>query len=345
LALTDAAPLLIAQERRFFARHGVDVDLSCLPAWSGLRDRVAFGQLDGAQMLAPMPQALSLGLGGVQRTMSVAATLSRNGNTIVISRALMGSVVDCTRPLPSRALAPDLAKRGTGPAVFAVVFGFSAHNYLLRHWLALGGIDPDRDVRLIVLPPAQVVDQLANGAIDGFCAGEPWGSLAVARGVGHIAATSADIWPDHPEKVLAFGEGVDAGAMVAATAAVIEAAQWADEPAHRAETVRLLAQQALPDVAEDVIARILDGGLAFDPGGPVLPVRRMVFGAGGASFPAAGQGAWYYTQMQRWGHLTELHLTDQMAPDVWRADIWTQAAARLGLAPPAANSFQMAPAA
>jgi ABC-type nitrate/sulfonate/bicarbonate transport system substrate-binding protein len=210
------------------------------------------------------------------------------------------------------------------------VFAFSSHNYLLRAWLASGGIDPEHDVRLVVLPPSHVVEQLASGAIDGFCAGEPWGSLAVERGVGHIPLTSADIWPDHPEKWLAFAQGADEPAMVAATAAVI------DEPANREEVVRLLARDALPDIPPTVIARVLDGGLTFEPGGPTLPTHRMLFAERGASYPSAAQGAWYYQQMQRWEHVFD---PSAPMPDVWRSDLWSQAAARLGITAPPAGAY------
>jgi len=328
LPLTDSAPLLVAQDRRFFARHGVNVELSRHTAWAALRDRMAFDHLDGGQMLVPMPLALSIGLGGPQRDVAVTATLSRNGNTIVLSSALMA---ETNRPLSPTMLGTCLAERrarGAAPPVFAVVFAFSSHNYLLRDWLASGGIDPERDVRLIVVPPSQVVEQLANGSIDGFCAGEPWGSLAVEQGVGQIAVTSAEIWPDHPEKVLAFAQVTDQQAVLAATAAVIEAGSWADEPANREEVIRLLARDALPDIPPTVIARILDGGLTFEPNGPTLPTHRMVFAERGASYPSAAQGAWYYQQMRRWDHVSD---PSAPMPDVWRPDLWSLAAARLGI--------------
>jgi ABC-type nitrate/sulfonate/bicarbonate transport system substrate-binding protein len=340
LPLTDSAPLLVAQERRFFARHGVRVELSRHTAWSALRDRMAFDQLDGGQMLAPMPLALSLGLGGPQRDISVTATLNRNGNTIVLGSALMEMLA---RPVSARALATCLLQRqasGAKPAVFAVVFAFSSHNYLLRDWLASGGIDPERDVRLIVVPPSQVVTQLAAGAIDGFCAGEPWGSLAVESGVGQIALTSADIWPNHPEKLLAFAQYAagcgDESALIAATAAVIEAGHWADEPGNREEVIRLLARDALPEIPPTVIARVLDGGLTFAPDGPTLPTHRMVFAEGGASYPSAAQGGWYYEQMQRWGHLLD---PAAPMPDVWRSDLWSLAAGRLGITAPPVGPY------
>jgi ABC-type nitrate/sulfonate/bicarbonate transport system substrate-binding protein len=357
MPLTDAAPLIIAQERGFFTRHGVRIELVRHTAWAGLRDRIAFDALDGAQMLAPMPLALSLGLGGPQRAVSVVSTLSRNGNTIVFSRALLADVVEAAgdagaslpRPLPAAAFAAGLAHRaaaGRKPPIFAVVFPFSSHNYLLRHWLASAGLVPERDVRFIVLPPSQVGEQLAGGMIDGFCAGEPWGSRAVELGVGHVALTSADIWPGHPEKVLAFPNEQETGPVVAVIAALIEAGRWADDPANRDETVQLLCRHALPEVPPSVVAMALDGNLAFEPDGKLHPVSRVVFADGTASYPAAQDGVWYHEQMRRWGHLPAgTQAGGDPVPNLWRADLWSEAAGRLGIAAPAADAAALPPGA
>ncbi len=346
MPLTDAAPLLVAQEKRLFARHGVRVELSRHTAWAGLRDRIAGGTLDGAQMLAPMPLALALGLGGPGRDLSVVATLSRNGNTIVIGTDLMADIAAEYRPsgrktLPANALAQALARRaqaGLPPPVFAVVFPFSSHNYLLRHWLATAGIVPERDVRLVVLPPSQVVESLADGMIAGFCAGEPWGSRAVELGVGHIAVPSSTVWPHHPEKVMAFAAGGDTAARVAATAALIEAGRWADDPANHHEMVQLLCRDALPGLPPELITLILDGSLAFDPWGPFESVTRMVFAE---TYPSAREAGWYLDQMRRWGHLPAQTADLPQIRDIWRPDLWTRAAQLLGIAIPDEAAFPL----
>ena len=176
-----------------------------------------------------MPIALAAGLGGVKARVTVGAGLGANGNTITLSNSLVQDLHRFARPLSAAAFAAVVRRRaehGRPPLTLAVVFPFSSHNYLLRHWLASGGLDPDRDLRLTVVPPPIVAQSLLEGAIDGFCAGEPWGSHAAAIGAGRVALATGDIWPDHPEKVLAFREGLPREAAVALTATGIAAARW-----------------------------------------------------------------------------------------------------------------------
>jgi ABC-type nitrate/sulfonate/bicarbonate transport system substrate-binding protein len=326
--LTDAAPLLIAQEKGFFRRHGLSVSLEPSPSWASLRDRVAFGVLDGAQMLSPMTIAATLGLGGVQTDLIVAATLGRNGNTITIS-----DVLDAELAKAGGLRAAIAARRDAGRQmpVLAVVFPFSSHNYLLRHWLAEAGIDPDHDIRLVVVPPPQVADALADGAIDGFCAGEPWGSRAVDLRVGRILLTTGDIWLHHPEKVLAFTSGCaeqDPDRLVACVAAVISAGAWLDAPENRAEAAHILTR-ALPTVPEQVIALALNGLVLAAPDSEPTPSPKLIFQRDGASYPFPEHGAWWLSQMRRWGHAPPESGLD-VIPRIWRPDLWRRAASLIG---------------
>ncbi|MBB3189696.1 CmpA/NrtA family ABC transporter substrate-binding protein [Halomonas cerina] len=203
--LLDAALPIIAREGGFFAAEGLEVTLSRENAWSTLRDKVAAGLLDGAQMLAPLPLAMSLGLGRAPCDTLAPITLSRNGNTITLSRTLAERCGADYRDAPAdsaRALGAWLTDHPERRPRLGMVYPFSCQHYQLRQWLALGGIDPDRDVELAVLPPPRMVEAMQAGEIDGFCVGEPWGSLAQHRGGGRIVATGAQLWPDHPEKVL-----------------------------------------------------------------------------------------------------------------------------------------------
>jgi len=306
--LADAAPLLVAEALGLFEAVGIHVSLSAEPGWATLRDKLAFGMLDGAHLLGPMAIALGAGLGGVEADIVVACGLGRNGNTLTL--------------LP--ALAEAVRRDGAGAlrgATLAVVFPFSSHNYLLRHWLAAAGLDPDRDVRLTVVPPPQVAAQLARGSIDGFCAGEPWGSHAEALGAGEIVLGTGDIWPDHPEKLLAFGAAwarENTEIAVPITAAVLAAARWLDDPANADEAVAILRQRAFPHLALETVAAIFDG--------PVARARPMQFRA--ATFPRADQAAWWLRQMQRWGHLpADADQAALLAP--WNSTLWRAAAQRL----------------
>ena len=337
--LTDAAPLLVASRIGFFHDRGLAVRLTQAPSWASLRDRVAFGLLDGAQMLSPMPIAATLGLGGVQTDLVVAATLGRNGNTITIGEALSHEIEAASEnPIVPGNLAAGLhaaltTRRNAGRPmpVFAVVFAFSSHNYLLRHWLAAAGIDPERDIRLVVVPPPEVADALAQGRIDGFCAGEPWGSRAVDLRVGRIVLATGDIWPNHPEKILAFTAALaarDPQRVAACTAAILDACRWLDEPANRAEAARIVAD-ALPSVPREIIALALDG--KYRPLGDADPVAapNLLFHRAGASYPFPSHGAWWLSQMRAWKHLppgTDPDIVER----IWRPDLWNRAAELTG---------------
>ncbi len=332
--LTDAAPLVVADQLGFFAAAGVRVVLTQERAWATLRDKLAFGSLDAAHLLGPMAVGLALGAGGFKRRLDVTARLGRNGNGIVLSHALATAVAGFAPPLPAAAFAAALharAEDGMPPPTLAVVFPYSSHNYLLRHWLASGGLDPDHDVRLVVVPPPQTARALAEGAIEGFCAGEPWGSHAVAQGVGRFALSTGDIWPDHPEKVLAFAEGLADRApepVIAATSAVIAAQRWLMDAANRPAAIALLAERIFPDLAPASVAAALDGApgapsLAFDPDTP----------------PCAATATRWFDEMRRWDHLPPgASVADARA--CCRADLWHRAAERLAAPDPLTATAQ-----
>ncbi len=331
--LTDAAPLLVAEALGFFDQLGIRVALSAETGWAALRDHLAFGTLDGAHLLGPLPIALAAGLGGVRADLIAAAGLGSNGNTITLSPALAAEIPGFAAPLSAAAFASAVRGRaaaGQRALTLAVVYPFSSHNYLLRHWLASGGLDPDRDLRLTVVPPSHVAQRLAEGSIDGFCAGEPWGSHAVTLGAGRIALTTGDIWPGHPEKVLAFRADTvasDRESVIACTAAVTASARWLDDPANHEEAVRILARRAFPMLARETIAVALDG----QAGGMTLaaPLRFRT-----ASLPRRDQAAWWLGQMRHWGHLPG-GVPDSVALAPWADDsIWREAAGRIGEAAP-----------
>jgi two-component system, oxyanion-binding sensor len=337
--LVDAAPLVVADALGLFAAAGVRVALSPERAWAAVRDKLAFGALDGAHLLAPMAVALAAGAGGLRRRLDVTLRLGRNGNAIVLSRALAEAIGPFAPPLTATAFARALmlrAEEGLPPPTLAVVFPHSSHNYLLREWLAGGGLDPDHDTRLVVVPPPQTARALAEGAIEGFCAGEPWGSHAVAQGAGRYALSTGDIWPDHPEKVLAFAEGLaarDPEPAVAATAAVIAAQRWLADPANRDAAVALLAERVFPQVAPATIGAVLAGTVAAPPGGGAPLALRRPLAFDPDTPPAADTAGRWFAAMRRWGHLPD-SATEADARAPWRPDLWRLAAARLPQAMP-----------
>ncbi|MBI3507756.1 MAG: ABC transporter substrate-binding protein [Proteobacteria bacterium] len=345
--LTDCAPLVVAHEKGFFERHGLDVELSREGSWATVRDKIAVEALDAGQMLAAMPLAATLGLGGFRTPMVVCMTLNLNGNAVTLSTGLWAE-------LEAEATAAIVGARATGEALrlaivaraarglpklrFAVTFPFSSHNYLLRYWLASAGIDPDRDVRLVVVPPPRMVEHLLDGDIDGYCVGAPWGQRAVDLGVARVALSTYDIWNNHPEKVLgttrAWAER-HPNALQALVMALLEACRWLDEPGNRTDAARLIASPAYVDAPVELVAATLNGRMLAAPGAPlrILPDFH-VFHRYAATFPWRSHALWTLAQMRRWGQLDASCDLAATADAVYRPDIYRAAASRLGIAAP-----------
>ncbi len=327
IALTDSAPLLVAADLGFFAREGLEVTLSQEPSWANIRDKVCYGDLDGAHMLAAMPLALTLGLGPLRQAMVTALCLNLNGNAITLSRSLLDGVnaldphAAAARPFPAAALRPLIVQRartGAAPVTLAHVYEFSNHNYQLRDWLAAGGIDPERDVRLLVIPPAQMVSSLAEGSIDGFCVGEPWNSLAARAGYGEIAITGYQIWNNAPEKVFgvtrAWAETYPQ-THLAVLRALLAAGQWLATPAHWPEANALLQRRLL-----------LQGPFSALGGGAPEPEFHNL----AANFPWRSHALWLLTQMLRWGQITRPLTLRTVAEQVYQPQWLREAATALG---------------
>lgn len=330
LPLVDAAPLLVARSYGFFAKHGLEVELSVERAWAALRDKVAAGVLDGGQMLAPMPIAATLGLDGFAVPMVTAMVMSLNGNSITVSKQLHARM---SRHLPDVADAGAAAialarvieeQRASGERrpVFAHVFPFSAHHYELRMWLASADIDPDNDVQLCVVPPSQMVSELESGRIDGYCVGEPWNEVALQRGVGVAVASKHEIWNNSPEKVLgvtrewAHEHPNTHRAMVAA---MIEAARWLDQPENRLEAAALMVRDSVVNApAASIVAslRMRTGGI--------------VFHRGAATYPWRSHAVWFILQMLRWKQCWMAPNFADVASDVYRCETYREAAALVG---------------
>ncbi|MGE0827984.1 MAG: CmpA/NrtA family ABC transporter substrate-binding protein [Hyphomonadaceae bacterium] len=301
--LSDCAPLIVAQELGLFAEHGLDVRLERQTSWATSRDLLRIGALDAAHMLAPAPIASWMGDG--ERNLIAPMALSLNGNTIALSARLYAAIeaVDPqagASPLQAaRALgvvARRRAEAGEKPLLFAAVFTESNHHLDLRRWLIAGGVTPEREARIGVVPPVEVEQFLERGLIDGFCAGEPWGSLAVARGVGRIVASSYDLWSNRVEKVLGVSSQFAAEnprTLDALLQALIRAAQWADLDENRAAVASLLVHGGYLDAPIEVVRRGLMGRVAFGPDEAARTNRDfLVFHRYAANFPWRSQAAW-----------------------------------------------------
>lgn len=345
IPLVDCAPIVLAEELGAFERQGLQVEIRREASWATIRDKVALGALDAAQMLAPMPLATTLGIDSVTMPMVAAMTLDLNGNAITLSQPLWREIEEAAPELAAQALAGEAdgalldaralaavvrrrASAGRPVLSLASVFPFSSHNYLLRHWLASGGIDPDRDVRLGVVPPPHMIAHLSGGVIDGYCVGEPWNQQAVSLGIGRIAVSCHRLWRAMPEKVLGTTEGW-AGrhpeTLSAIVRALVEACQWLDEPANRAEAAGVLASPRYVNAPAEIIARSLS-----------MPGFH-IFHRDDANFPWRSHADWFLAQMARWGQASADADFTAVADRVFRPDLYRAAAARADIACPIAD--------
>lgn len=343
IPLTDCAPLVVASEKGFFARQGLDVELSRESSWANIRDKVSTGMLDGAQMLAAMPLASALD-GHHSQPMVTALSLDLNGNAITVSKELYGRMLATgvagldTAMGSAQALRQvlDQDRAAKRPKLsFAVVFPQSSHNYLLRYWMADAGIDPDEDVRLIVVPPPQVGHYMRAGMIAGCCVGEPWNTYAVSEGLGRTLITTYDIWNNHPEKVFAVTRNwaeSNPNTHKAVLIALLEACAWLDDPAHRRETCEMLSQGRYVNAPVDVLEKSLTGTLQFSSDEkPRAAPDYNVFQRYAANFPWRSHAVWFLSQMARWGQLDDSVEAESVASAVYRPEVFRAAADVLGL--------------
>ena len=345
IPLVDASALIIAVDKGFTAAEGLDVTLVREVSWSNVRDKLNIGLFDAAHLLAPVAIASSLGLGHVKVPIVAPFNLGINGNAITVSPPLLAEIMaeiegDRYDPMATAlALSRVVAKRrkvGAEPLTFGMTFPFSTHNYQLRFWMAAGGVDPDEDVRLVVLPPPYMVDSLANGQVDAFCVGAPWNSIAVDRGIGHILHFVSDILVRAAEKVLAIRQSwaeKNPDIVAGLTRAAFRAAAFIEQPENRAEVARLLAHPERIGVDAEVIQRTLDGRLKVSPDGMIRESGRYLLVAReGASRPDPVQAAWLYAQMARWGQTSVSPQALNTAKAVFRPDLYDAALGTSGAA-------------
>jgi two-component system, oxyanion-binding sensor len=340
IPLADAAALIVAVDKGFAAAEGLDIELVREVSWSNVRDKLNIGLFDAAHLLAPVAIASSLGLGHVKVPIVAPFGLGVNGNAITISPALYAAIAaaadgNLIDPMTSaRALARVVARRrakGEEPLTFGMTFPFSTHNYHLRFWMAAGGVDPDEDVRLVVLPPPYMVDSLARNHVDGFCVGAPWNSVAVDLGIGFILHLVSEILPRAAEKVLALRsrwaqERPDA--VLRLVRAHRQAAAFIEDEANRDEVTAILAAPERVGVAAEVIRRTLDGHMRVAPDGTIRKSDRyLLVGRKQAARPDPVQAAWLYAQMVRWGQAPLSSDLLAAAKAVFRPDLYDAASA------------------
>ncbi|AZO64826.1 MAG: nitrate transporter [Mesorhizobium sp.] len=350
IPLFDSAVLVAASEIGFAAREGVDLTLSRETSWANIRDRIAIGHFDLAHMLGPMPIACNLGLTPLASDTIVPFSLGLGGNCVTVSNTLWagmvahGALPDLDPARAGKALGALIRERadaGRDPLRFAVVHPHSGHNYELRYWLAACGIDPSREIEIVIVPPPFMADALAAGRIDGYCVGEPWNSASVVAGTGHIVTIKALLWRNSPEKVVGVRKAwaeQNPDALAALLRALHHSARWCQNPANRGELAALMAQPSVLGLSPALQMPILTGHVALG-GGAELTVEDFFLPFGkAANFPWKSHALWFYTQMVRWGHVAHTPENLAIARDCYRPDLYRSALKPLGVALPGANS-------
>ena len=339
IALTDAAPLIIAKEKGLFAKHGMpDVQVMKQASWAATRDNLELGSagngIDGAHILSPMPYLMTLGKITKQPVpMYILARLNTNGQAISISK----SHADLKLDLDSSKLKETLTKaKSAGKEMkAAVTFPGGNHDLFMRYWLSAGGIDPNNDISLIVVPPPQMVANMKVGTMDAFCVGEPWNAQLVSKGLGYTALITGEFWKDHPEKAFAMrADWVEKHpqAAKAITMAIIEAQQWCDDPANTKEMCEIISKREWLKIdPQDILGRA-QGNIDFGNGRKVenSPVA-MKFWRDNASYPYKSHDTWFVTEDIRWGYIPADTDIKALVDKVNREDIWREAAKALNV--------------
>jgi NitT/TauT family transport system ATP-binding protein len=342
IPLVDAAALIVAVDLGFTVAEGLDVELVREVSWSNVRDKLNIGLFDAAHLLAPVAVASSLGIGHVRVPIVAPFNLGLNGNAITVSPRLYAALEsraegDIADPnVSSLALlrvVDERKSRNAEPLTFGMTFPFSHHNYQLRYWMAAGGIDPDEDVRLVVLPPPYMVESLTNGHVDGFCVGAPWNSVAVDAGIGRILHFGCEIQARVTEKVFAARESwanEHPDILAALVRALAKAADFAEMPGNLTAASTAIASRL--GVTPEIVARALTGNLKIAVDGTVRATSRyLMIGRNGAARPDPVQAAWIYAQIVRWGQAPLSDESLALAQAVFRPDLYDAA---VGGAPP-----------
>ncbi len=348
LPIVESSPLIIAQEKGFFAKYGMTgVEVSKQASWAAARDNVTIGSagggIDGGQWQMPMPHLLSEGIitNGQKVPMYVLAQLNTQGNGIAVSGAHAGkglgldvsSAADYIKGFPSNQGRKFKA---------AFTFPNANQDFWIRYWFAAGGVDPDQDIELLTVPAAETVQGMRNGTMDAFSTGDPWPYRIVADGIGFLGALTQEMWSFHPEEYLALrADWVDANpkATKALLKAVMEAQQWCDDPANRAELVTITAGRNYFNIPPEVLKAPFDGNYKMGDGkadinsfdaGPLYWKDPK----GSVSYPYKSHDLWFLTESMRWGFhkdkLADFDTAKRIVDAVNREDLWREAATEAG---------------
>jgi len=348
IPIVEAAAMVIAREKGFFAKYGMtDVDVSKQANWASARDNVVIGSqgggIDGGQWQMPMPHLISEGIitNGQKVPMFVLAQLNTNGNGIAVAQIHQGKGLNL-----DISNAADYIKgfQSANGRKFKAAHTFPNVNqdFWIRYWFAAGGVDPDSDIDLLAVPPAETVQGMRNGTMDAFSTGDPWPYRIVADKIGHMAALTPQIWKFHPEEYLAIrADWVEKHpkATKALLKGLMEAQQWCDQPQNREELVQICAQRNYFNVPVAVLTPPYQGNYEMGDGQPAINDIKMgplywKDDIGSVSYPYKSHDLWFLTETLRWnfhnGQIQDIDQAKQIIDRVNREDLWREAAKEAG---------------
>ncbi len=337
IALTDNAPIVMAHELGFFKKLGINSIVSKEASWAVIRDKLTLGENHATHMLIGMPFASTMGLlGSPVKPMVIPWMLNRNGQAITLANKFKGQVKSAKdlKPLV------DKAKAAGDPLTFAMTFPPGTHAMWMRYWLASGGINPDKDVNLITIPPPQMVANMKIDKMDGFCVGEPWNARAISDGIGYTVITTQKMWPDHPEKVCAFTEDFatkNPKTVKAALKALHLASEHLDKMENRTSAAEVISRPTYINCPKEVILDRLLGKYDYGTGVKEQDPHYMIFSQRNCNFPSRTYGAWWLSQFRRWGMVKTAPNYKQIVEKVMRVDIYSEAMKELGVKVTAAD--------
>jgi nitrate/nitrite transport system substrate-binding protein len=335
IALTDCSTIVMAHELGLFKKHGIESTISKEASWAVIRDRLQLGENQATHMLIGMPYASTMGLQGAPvKPMVIPFVINRNGQGITLRKDLLARGVKSPELLRPLALA---AKAKGTPMTFAMTFPPGTHAMWMRYWLGAGGLNPDRDVTLITIPPPQMVANMKVGKMDGYCVGEPWNARAIADGIGFTVTSTQQMWRDHPEKVLGFTEEFAAKnprTVRAILRAMLEASQWADRLENRPRLAEVVSQPQYINCPKEVILGRLLGDYDYGDGRKEKDRLYMTFFDRHTNFPLKSHGVWWLTQFRRWGMVKSAPDYRAIVDRVHRPDIFREVAREMGVETP-----------
>jgi nitrate/nitrite transport system substrate-binding protein len=333
IPLTDCSPIVMAKELGLFAKYGVEVVVTKEASWANVRDKILTGELDGAHCLFTMPFSVYTGVGGKAGSeMKIAMMLNVNGQAITLSQDFCGKVGFRQMNKVAPVVAAKL--KAEKEVTFAMTFPGGTHDLWLRNWMAVAGIN-QKTVKIITIPPPQMVANMKVGNMDGYCVGEPWGGVAVKQGIGFTQIATQDIWKNHPEKALVVNKKFSEDRredLKLVMKAILEACIWLDNPANRKKAAGIIGKPPYVNAPADVIEARLMGNyeLGCNQGMEIYTDDYMLFHKGGfVNFPRKSYAIWAMAQYVRFGYLTEAPDYKAIADKLILQDLYKEVAASM----------------